>query len=104
MINTELNVDDHTWISVSFTIGKKSIHTLSLFLFLPILSIFLHWNIFNRELSGIHTWRQTQTAQNIVNFYRYDSNIFNPTNNVITHEHKLTIFRNEFPIMQWTVG
>ena len=88
----------------SLRIGRISVRYLILFLFIPLLSIFLHWKIFDRELSGIHTWRQTQTAQNILNFYRYDSNILNPSNNVITKEHKLTVFRNEFPVMQWTVG
>jgi 4-amino-4-deoxy-L-arabinose transferase-like glycosyltransferase len=85
-------------------IGRISFRYFFLFLFIPLLSIFLHWKIFDRELSGIHAWRQTQTAQNILNFYRHDSNILNPSTNVLTKELKPTIYRNEFPIMQWTIA
>ena len=64
----------------------------------------LHWRVFHYEIGGIHAWRQSQTAENILNFNRYDSNILNPRTNNLTRDLKPTIYRYEFPVMQWTVG
>jgi hypothetical protein len=75
-----------------------------LFLFIPIVSLLLHWKVFSYELGGIHAWRQSQTQQNILNFYRYDANILNPRTNVIDKNQQPTILRYEFPILQWSVA
>jgi hypothetical protein len=66
-------------------------------------SILMHWNIFNKDITGIHTWRQSQTQLNIQNFYRHDLNILNPR---VAHFNggKDNIHRYEFPIMQWSIA
>jgi Dolichyl-phosphate-mannose-protein mannosyltransferase len=74
-----------------------------LFWFLPLLSMAIHWRIFSTDLIGVHLWRQSQTQLNIQNFYRYDFNILNPRVN-ITNLGPNTIYRYEFPIMQWSVA
>lgn len=76
---------------------------LTIFISSIILSIYLHRNIFQKEISGIHTWRQSQTALNIRNFYRYDANILNPRV-AIYNIGNSNIMRYEFPIMQWSIA
>ncbi len=65
-------------------------------------SIVCHWNIFNRELSGIHVWRQSQTELNVLNFARHDFNILNPRHNSLNEGNN--ILRYEFPLMQWLIA
>lgn len=57
----------------------------------------------DKDLSGHHVWRQSQTQLNIRNFCRYDSNILNPR---VAHFNggKDNIYRYEFPLMQWTIA
>lgn len=73
---------------------------LFLFLLLPLLSLFMHWRVFNMELVGVHVWRQTQTQENIDNFVHEDFNILNPRLN--NHGTETSVQRMEFPLMQWT--
>jgi len=68
----------------------------------PLISIALHFFIFNRELVGIHVWRQTETQQVIDNFYRDDFNILNPRINGRADTNQL--HRMEFPVFQWLVA
>ncbi len=70
---------------------------------IPLLSMAMHWRIFSTDLMGIHLWRQSQTQLNIQNFYRQDFNILNPRVN-ITNLGESTIYRYEFPIMQWSIA
>lgn len=74
-----------------------------LFWLLPLLSAALHWRIFTTDLLGTHLWRQSQTQLNIQNFYRHDFNILNPRVN-ITNLGPNTIYRYEFPLMQWGIA
>ncbi len=66
---------------------------------IPLLTFLLHIHIFPKELVGIHAWRQTETASNVVNFYERDFHPLNP------QVHNLDwpdgSKRMEFPIMQW---
>ena len=71
---------------------------------IPIVSLVLHWKVFDKDLIGLHTMRQAQTQQNIQNFYRYDVNILNPRINVLSTDSDRPILRYEFPIMQWSVA
>ena len=74
-----------------------------LFWIIPLLSMAMHWRIFHTDLLGIHLWRQSQTQLNIQNFYRHDFNILNPRVN-ITNMAPTTIYRYEFPLMQWCIA
>ena len=66
---------------------------------IPLISMALHWHVFNLDLVGIHVWRQTETQTTINNFYTEDLNIFNPRYN--EHADTNRLHRMEFPIMQW---
>lgn len=66
---------------------------------IPVLSLVLHFHVFNLDLVGIHVWRQTETQTVINNFYRDDLNIFNPRMNSPADTDRL--HRMEFPLMQW---
>jgi 4-amino-4-deoxy-L-arabinose transferase-like glycosyltransferase len=66
---------------------------------IPLLSLLLHWYVFDLDLVGIHVWRQTETQNNISNFYREDFNILHPR--MFEHADTDRILRMEFPIMQW---
>ncbi|MGB0368022.1 MAG: ArnT family glycosyltransferase [Flavobacteriales bacterium] len=64
-----------------------------------LLSIGLHWNVWNSDILGIHAWRQTQTMSVVENFVQEDMNILNPRIN--PRGSGDGIFRMEFPLMQW---
>ncbi|MGB3800232.1 MAG: glycosyltransferase family 39 protein [Lewinella sp.] len=66
-------------------------------------SFLLHWEVFSRDISGMHDWRQTQTMWNVRNFARYDNNIRNPR---VSHFNGANnnILRLEYPIMQWGIA
>lgn len=64
-----------------------------------LLGIALHWNIWNRDIMGIHAWRQTQTMTVVENFAAEDMNILDPRIN--SRGDGDGIFRMEFPLMQW---
>ena len=66
---------------------------------IPLISVCLHWYVFNLDLIGIHVWRQTETQTVINNFYTEDFNILNPRRNQYADTNRL--HRMEFPIMQW---
>ncbi|HTB07046.1 MAG TPA: glycosyltransferase family 39 protein [Bacteroidia bacterium] len=79
------------------TLSKKG--RLILFALIPVLSLLLHFHVFNMDLLGFHVWRQTETQTVIDNFYREDFNILN--SRVNNRGNGTGIFRMEFPIMQW---
>lgn len=81
---------------MTFPISKLKILTL---VTIPIVSIFLHWNVLQMDLVSIHVWRQTQTQNTIQSFYEEDFNLFNPRQNNRGADDG--ILRMEFPIMQW---
>ncbi|GAA4460489.1 hypothetical protein GCM10023093_03210 [Nemorincola caseinilytica] len=76
----------------------KKYHRLLLAL-IPLISLALHWYVFDLDLVGIHVWRQTKTQQVINNFFREDMNIFHPRCNNMAYPDRLLL--QEFPIMQW---
>lgn len=77
----------------------QSIKPKYLFLAILVLEIVLHWNIWTRDIMGIHAWRQTQTMTVVENFAFEDMNILNPRIN--SRGNGDGIFRMEFPLMQW---
>ncbi|MBT3424425.1 MAG: hypothetical protein HN431_16600, partial [Bacteroidetes bacterium] len=86
------------WIHNIHSILEKR-HRLLLFVFIPLLSFSMHYRIFGLDIMGVHSWRQTLTQSNIVNFYEEDNNILDPRINE-RYQWK-GIYRMEFPIMQW---
>lgn len=66
---------------------------------IPIISIIMHFNILNKDLIGIHVWRQTQTQTVINNFCHEGMNILQPKRNSFADTDRLLLM--EFPIMQW---
>ncbi len=64
-----------------------------------ILSLFLHFQHFQKDLISFHSWRQTQTYSTILNFYEEDFNILNPRKN--NRGSSDGISRMEFPLFQW---
>ncbi len=76
--------------------GKPLIVVL---VFIPALSVFMHWRAFDVDLVSTHVWRQAQTQSTIISFYEEDFNILNPRQNARGGNDG--IFRMEFPIMQW---
>jgi hypothetical protein len=80
---------------------KENNH-LIIFLFLPIISLIMHFHIFKLDLVGYHVWRQTQTQTVINNFYNEDFNILNSKFNDNANTDR--IVRMEFPIMQWIIA
>jgi hypothetical protein len=73
-----------------------------LLLSFAVISFFMHYNHFPKDLVSIHVWRQTQTQSTIDNFYEEDMNIFNPRRNDRGDTEGL--FRMEFPLAQWLVA
>jgi len=78
-------------------------HLLLFFGLLVICQVVLHIEFLDRVLSGTHLWRQSQTQNNITNFYRQDFNILNPRDMSFDSD-KDNIIRYEFPIMQWSIA
>jgi 4-amino-4-deoxy-L-arabinose transferase-like glycosyltransferase len=74
----------------------KSIHIL---VAIMLLSIGLHWTIWDKDIAGIHAWRQTQTMTVVENFASESMNILEPRINCRGSGDG--IFRMEFPLMQW---
>lgn len=70
---------------------------------LIISQVALHGEFLDRVLSGTHLWRQSQTQNNITNFYRQDFNILNPRD-MSFNGGRDNIMRYEFPIMQWCIA
>lgn len=64
-----------------------------------VLSLMLHLNHFEKELVGVHVWRQTQTQGTIDLFFEEDFCILNPKK--YNRGAGDGIFRMEFPLMQW---
>lgn len=73
------------------------------FLFVIVTIIYVHHNgIFERDIFGPHTWRQTYTMQNIDCFYEEGNSILDPMSfSKITPDR---IRRMEFPLMQWLIA
>lgn len=69
-----------------------------------LVSVLMHWSVFQKDLIGIHVWRQSQTQLNISNFYRVDNNILHPRVNILDAAGESQILRTDFPLMQWMVA
>lgn len=65
-------------------------------------SFFLHYRIFNLDILGPHTWRQTYTQSNIDCFYEEDNNILHPR--LLARGETDGISPKEFPLFQWTTA
>jgi hypothetical protein len=74
-------------------------YTYLIFGLFAIVQLGLHSPIFQKDLCGLHVWRQTQTQNTINSFVEEDFNILNPRRNERGAESG--IFRMEFPLMQW---
>ncbi|MFH0894409.1 MAG: glycosyltransferase family 39 protein [Bacteroidota bacterium] len=72
------------------------------FLLIIVVSTFMHFKQFPKELISFHSWRQTYTQSTIQNFYEEDMNILNPRIN--DRGNGDGIFRMEFPLMQWLIA
>lgn len=62
----------------------------------------LHNNIFDRDIIGPHSWRQSYTQQNIDCFYEEDNNILHPR--TLGRRGGTGINPQEFPLLQWTIA
>ncbi|MEP7268674.1 MAG: glycosyltransferase family 39 protein, partial [Saprospiraceae bacterium] len=69
-----------------------------------LLSVLLHKDIFNKDLIGVHLWRQAQNEWNIRNFVRTDNNILNPRIPALNLGTDGNILRYEFPLMTWSIA
>lgn len=73
-------------------------------LFIAIFISFIqHFEIIQKDIQGIHSWRQSQTMWNIRNFTRHDQNILNPRVSHFNKNHD-NLYRYEFPVMQWAMS
>lgn len=68
-----------------------------------VLSLWLHGPFLQRDVQGIHSWRQSQTMWNVRNFVRHDNNILNSRVSDFNDDND-NLYRYEFPIMQWTAA
>ncbi len=64
----------------------------------------MHLSHINKEVSGRHDWRQSQTMWNVRNFVNTDMNIMNPRIGRMNPETGDSIYRYEFPLMQWVIA
>ncbi len=64
---------------------------------IPLLSFLLHLHVFNRDLVGIHVWRQTETQTLVYNLSESIGTITNPVYNDLDKAG----VKMEFPVMQW---
>jgi len=78
-----------------------SLSTIILFS-IVVISFAMHFKHFQKDLMGIHVWRQAETQSTIINFYQEDFNIFNPRRN--DRGNGEGFHRMEFPLMQWLVA
>jgi hypothetical protein len=85
---------------IKYFIGSKLHFIIALLIIL--ISVAMHFNHFNKDLIGMHVWRQTQTQATINSFYKEDFNILHPKKN--DRGNGDGIFRMEFPLMQWGVA
>ncbi|MFL5753343.1 MAG: glycosyltransferase family 39 protein [Bacteroidia bacterium] len=66
---------------------------------IALISLLMHLPVFNRDLVGVHVWRQSQTQINIENFAYHDFNILNTKSYNMNNPDQ--VLRYEFPLMQW---
>lgn len=78
-------------------------HKTILFFLLPILiSFLLHARIFNLDVMGVHSWRQSQTQTVIYNFNYSDNSILNPQRFDLSSGTTTLLY--EFPLYQWLIA
>jgi hypothetical protein len=82
---------------------KSKTHWIILFATI-LSSTLLHWNIFNKDLIGVHLWRQAQNEWYTRNFLRNDNSIFNPRIAAHNLGSDGNILRYEFPLLQWSTA
>ena len=67
------------------------------------LSVWMHRDTLQRDIYGLHDWRQSQTMWNIRNFARYDNDLYTPRRSSFNGSNN-NVARMEFPIMQWGIA
>lgn len=67
-----------------------------------IISAAMHARHMDKDLMGLHVWRQAETQSTINNFHDEDMNILNPRRNARGNGEGY--HRMEFPLMQWLVA
>lgn len=81
---------------------QRIVYSFILLSFL-LLSYGQHRPIFDLDIQGKHSWRQSTTMWNIRNFVRHDSNILNPRQDAFNGGQD-NLVRLEFPLMQWSIA
>ncbi len=79
-------------------LDRKTVSIIILIM-IPVISLIMHLRAFDKDLTSMHAWRQTQTQATIISFYEEDFNILNPRRDARGDGEG--IFRMEFPLMQW---
>ena len=74
-----------------------------LFLAIPALSFLMHITLINDDLSGVHAWRQSETASNVYVFHTQDDPIWNPRVFHLDFQPD-GLKRMEFPVMQYVMA
>ena len=82
---------------------KSKVHWIILVVTI-VSSTLLHWDIFNKDLIGVHLWRQSQNEWYTLNFLRHDNNILNPRISAHNMGNDGNILRYEFPLLQWSIA
>lgn len=82
--------------------NQRIVYSCVLLIFIA-LSYVQHRPIFDLDIQGRHSWRQSATMWNIRNFVRHDSNILNPRQNSFNGGQD-NLVRLEFPLMQWSIA
>lgn len=82
---------------------KSKVHWIILVVTIVSSTLF-HWDIFNKDLIGVHLWRQSQNEWYTRNFLRHDNNILNPRISAHNMGNDGNILRYEFPLLQWSIA
>ncbi len=64
-----------------------------------LVSLALNAPHFNKDILGMHAWRQSQTNANALNFLNVGNNILRPRQSNTGAERK--VYRSEFPLYPW---
>jgi len=89
----------HPQILIAHSISGKYWSMLSL---LALASFVLHLPHFQKDVMGMHAWRQAQTQTNTDSFVNESNNILQPRRN--DRGTGDGIFRMEFPLAQWSLA
>ncbi len=92
-------LSENSWFSKLEKPLSKPLFRLSFWIFLIIAQVLLHWNVWNKDLIGMHVWRQTETQTVADLFYYQNPNILQPQKYHLHEGEQAT--RREFPIFQY---